>query len=183
MVLRFFRTEHDYIVLALRVVLAIVIFPQGAQKLLGWYGGFGVEGTLQFFASIGVPAFLATLVIASDFFGSIALALGLGARLAALGTLAVMLGAMLLVHGEHGFFINWYGAQQGEGIQFHLLASAASVVLLVKGAGSLSLDRLVARRLAPSGASGIAALADARGAQAACVGLPDGPSRASMAAG
>ena len=156
MILRFFRTERDVMLLALRLMLAIVIFPHGAQKLLGWYGGFGLDGTLQFFASIGVPALLALAVIASDFFGSIALALGLGTRLAAVGTLAVMLGAMVLVHGEYGFFINWYGAQQGEGIQFHLLASAASSLLVAKGAGAWSLDRIVARRLAPSGAGGLA---------------------------
>jgi len=155
-VLRFFQTERDVMLLTLRVMLAIVIFPHGAQKLLGWYGGFGLEGTMQFFASIGVPALLAVAVIASDFFGSIALALGLWARLAAVGTLAVMLGAMVLVHGEYGFFINWYGAQQGEGIQFQLLASAASALLIAKGAGAWSLDGIVARRLAPSGAGSLA---------------------------
>jgi putative oxidoreductase len=141
---RFVQTDSDYVVFALRLVLAVVIFPQGAQKLLGWYGGFGFDGTMQFFASIGVPAVLALLVIASDFFGSIALALGLGGRLMALGTFAVMLGAMVLVHGEFGFFINWFGAQQGEGIQFHLLASAASLVVIVKGSGAWSFDRLIA---------------------------------------
>ena len=143
---RFLQTEQSYALLTLRVVLAIVIFPQGAQKLLGWYGGFGFDGTMQFFASIGVPAVLALLVIASDFFGALALALGLGGRLAALGTALVMLGAMLLVHGEYGFFINWYGTQQGEGIQFHLLAAAAAIVLVVKGSGAWSLDRLLVRQ-------------------------------------
>jgi putative oxidoreductase len=144
MIRRFFQTENSYALMALRVGLAIVIFPQGAQKLLGWYGGFGFDGTMQFFSSIGVPAFLALLVIASDFFGALALAAGLGGRLAALGTAIVMIGAIVLVHGEYGFFINWYGAQQGEGIQFHLLAIAASLVLMVKGSGAWSLDRLIA---------------------------------------
>jgi len=116
MLRRFFQSGSDYSLLLLRLLLAVVIFPQGAQKLLGWYGGFGLDGTLQFFAGIGVPAVIALLVIASDFFGSVALALGLGGRLAAFGTLAVMLGAMLLVHGEYGFFINWYGLQQGGGL-------------------------------------------------------------------
>jgi putative oxidoreductase len=141
---RLLQTEQSYALLALRVVLAIVIFPQGAQKLLGWYGGFGFDGTMQFFASIGVPAVLALLVIASDFFGALALAVGLGGRLAALGTALVMLSAMLLVHGQYGFFINWYGTQPGEGIQFHLLAAAAAVVLMAKGSGAWSVDRLVA---------------------------------------
>jgi putative oxidoreductase len=144
MIRRFLQTEKSYALMALRVGLAIVIFPQGAQKLLGWYGGFGFDGTMQFFSSIGVPAFLALLVIASDFFGALALAAGLGGRLAALGTAMVMIGAIVLVHGEYGFFINWYGAQQGEGIQFHLLAIAASLVVMVKGSGAWSLDRLIA---------------------------------------
>ena len=146
MLRRLLQTEQSYAILALRLVLAIVIFLQGAQKLLGWYGGSGLDGTLQFFASIGVPAALALLVIASDFFGSLVLALGLGGRLAAFGTAAVMLGAMVLVHGQYGFFINWYGAQQGEGIQFHLLATAAAVVLMAKGSGAWSVDRLLPHR-------------------------------------
>jgi len=141
---RLLQTEQSYALLALRVVLAVVIFPQGAQKLLGWYGGSGFDGTMPFFGSIGVPAVLALLVIASDFFGALALAAGLGGRLAALGTALVMFGAMLLVHGQYGFFINWYGTQPGEGIQFHLLALAASIVLMVKGSGAWSLDRLLA---------------------------------------
>ena len=146
---RFIQTENSYALLALRLGLAVVIFPQGAQKLLGWYGGFGFDGTMQYFASIGVPAVLALLVIASDFFGALALTVGIGGRLAALGTAAVMLGAMLLVHGQYGFFINWYGTQPGEGIQFHLLALAASIVLMVKGSGAWSLDRLLAADPAP----------------------------------
>ena len=146
MLRRFLRTEQSYALLALRLTLAIVIFPQGAQKLLGWYGGFGLDGTMQFFASIGVPAVLGLLVITSDFFGALALAAGLGGRLAAFGTASVMLGAMLLVHGQYGFFINWYGAQPGEGIQFHLLALAAAIVLMVKGSGAWSVDRLLVRQ-------------------------------------
>ena len=164
MLRRLLQTEQSYAILALRVVLAIVIFPQGAQKLLGWYGGFGLDGTLQFFASVGVPAALALLVIASDFFGSLALALGLVGRLVAFGTAAVMLGAMALVHGQFGFFINWYGAQQGEGIQFHLLAAAAAVVLMAKGSGAWSIDRLLARR---SGGAATSALPGPRALRAA----------------
>ena len=167
MLRRFFQSESDYSVLLLRLLLAVVVFPQGAQKLLGWYGGFGLDGTLQFFAGIGVPAAIALLVIASDFFGSVALALGLGGRLAAFGTLAVMLGAMLLVHGEYGFFINWYGLQQGEGVQFHLLAAAASVVIMLKGSGAWSLDRAIAVRLGPADLTAPASSAAAPVARAA----------------
>jgi putative oxidoreductase len=91
---RFFQNENSYALIALRVGLAIVIFPsEGAQKLLGWYGGSGFDGTMQFFSSIGVLAVLALLVIASDFLGALALAAGLVGRLAALGTAMVMIGA------------------------------------------------------------------------------------------
>src|SRR5687768_6378369 len=83
---RIVQTEQSYTLAVLRVALAIVIFPHGAQKLLGWFGGPGVDGTMQLFATLGVPAAIAVLVIVSDFFGSLALAIGLLGRVAAFGT-------------------------------------------------------------------------------------------------
>ena len=142
---RLLHTERDYTALLLRLALGALVFPHGAQKLLGWYGGFGFEGTMAFFASIGVPALFGLLVIASDFFGSLLLVLGLLGRVAAFGTFSVMLGAMLLVHWQFGFWINWDGSQPGEGIQFHLLAAVA-IAVMVKGSGAWSLDRLLAGR-------------------------------------
>jgi putative oxidoreductase len=144
---RFVQTEPSYALLVLHVALAIVIFPQGAQKLLGWFGGAGFDGTLQLFAALGVPAGIAVLVIVSDFFGSLALAIGLVGRFAVFGTTMVMLGAMVLVHGQNGFFLNWNGDQAGEGIQFHLLVVVVAVVLMVKGSGAWSIDRLLLRVL------------------------------------
>ena len=131
--------------LALRVALVIVIFSHGAQKPLGWYGGAGFDGTMQFFATLRVPAGIALLVIVSDVFGSLALAAGFLGRFAAFGTTMVMFGAMVLVHGQYGFFLNWNGDQAGEGVQFHLLVLAVAVVLMVKGSGALSVDRLLVR--------------------------------------
>jgi putative oxidoreductase len=145
MIRRFFRTEQSYALLALRLTLAVVIFPQGAQKLLGWYGGPGFDGTMQMFAALGVPAGMALLVIASDFFGALGLAVGLCGRLAAFGTASVMLGAMALVHAENGFFMNWTGDQAGEGVQFHILALGVALVVMARGSGAWSLDRLLAR--------------------------------------
>jgi putative oxidoreductase len=87
------------------------------------------------------------LVIVSDFFGSLALAIGLVGRVAAFGTTMVMLSATVLVHGQNGFFLNWNGDQAGEGIQFHLLVLAVSVVRMVKGSGAWSIDRLLLRGL------------------------------------
>lgn len=138
---RLLQTEPSNALLVLRVALAIVIFPHGAQKLLGWYGGPGVDGTLQLFAALGVPAGIAVLVILSDYFGSLALAIGLVGRFAAFGTTMVMLGAMTLVHAPYGFFLNWNGDQAGEGIQFHLLVLAVSLVVMARGSGAWSLDR------------------------------------------
>jgi putative oxidoreductase len=142
---RFVQTEESYVLAVLRVALAIVIFPHGAQKLLGWFGGAGVDGTMQLFAALGVPATIAVLVIVSDFFGSLALLIGLLGRFAAFGTTMVMLGAVALVHAPYGFFLNWNGDQAGEGIQFHVLVLAVSAVLMVKGSGAWSLDRLLLR--------------------------------------
>jgi putative oxidoreductase len=139
------QTDRSYVLLVLRLALTIVIFPHGAQKLLGWFGGPGVDGTMQLFAALGVPAGIAVLVIVSDFFGSLALAIGLVGRIAAFGTTMVMLGAMVMVHGQNGFFLNWNGDQAGEGIQFHLLLLAVAAVLVVKGSGAWSIDRLLLR--------------------------------------
>jgi putative oxidoreductase len=145
MIGRLLQTEPSYALVVRRVALAIVILPQGAQKLLGWFGGPGVDGTMQLFAALGVPAGIAVLVIVSDFFGSLALAIGLVGRLAAFGTTMVMLGAMVLVHGQHGFFLDWNGDQAGEGIRFHLLVLAVAVVLMAKGSGAWSIDRWLLR--------------------------------------
>lgn len=147
MVKRLIDTNRDWVSVLLRVTLALVIFPHGAQKLLGWFGGAGLDPTLDFFAeALGIPPALTILVIALEFFGPIALALGLGSRLAALGIAAVMIGAVLTVHLPHGFFMNWAGAQAGEGFEYHLLALAIAGVVVLKGSGGLSLDRRLAAR-------------------------------------
>jgi len=130
----------------LRVALGAVMFPHGAQKLLGWFGGYGFHGTMGFLTgTAGLPAPLALLVIISEFFGSIALVLGLFSRAAAVGVISVMIGAVLTVHLPNGFFMNWTGQQAGEGFEYHLLAIAMAVAILLQGSGRLSLDRIVAR--------------------------------------
>ncbi len=147
MVRRLIDTEKDWVSVLLRVTLALVIFPHGAQKLLGWFGGVGFGLTLDYFEqAMGIPPGLTTLVIALEFFGPIALVLGLGSRLAALGIAAVMIGAVVTVHLPNGFFMNWAGAQAGEGFEYHLLALAIAGVVVLKGSGGLSLDRTLAAR-------------------------------------
>lgn len=131
-----------------RIALAAVVFPHGLQKTFGWFGGFGLEGTLGWFQSaLGVPAPIAALVIAADFLAPLALVLGLFTRLSALGVTLTMLGAIAMVHAPNGFFMNWFGTAAGEGYEFHLLALALSIPLVVRGGGFRSLDTWLARRL------------------------------------
>ena len=139
-----FKTDgSDVTATLLRVTLGIVFFPHGAQKLLGWFGGAGVSGTMAYFSSdaVGVPSFVTLFVIIVEFFGSLALIVGFLGRLAAAGIAMVMLGAVFTVNSAHGFFMNWSGAQAGEGIEFHLLALGMIIVVLIRGSGALSLDQ------------------------------------------
>ena len=143
-----FATRADLAAPLLRVGLAVVMFPHGAQKALGWFGGYGFEGTMGFLTQqIGLPAPLAALTIMIEFIGPLLLLAGLAVRPVAAGLIAIMLGAIATVHAPNGFFMNWYGAQAGEGFEYHLLVIAMGLALLVRGAGSASVDR----RLAPAG--------------------------------
>ncbi len=148
MIKRFIQTEDDIAALVLRIFVGVVMFPHGAQKLLGWFGGYGFSGTMGFFtAKMGIPAVFVFLVIMSEFFGSLALIAGAVTRLAAFGMGCVMLVATLMVHLPHGFFMNWAGSQQGEGFEFHLLAMAIAIALIIKGGGRWSVDSLLASKM------------------------------------
>lgn len=147
MLQKFFKTDSDLGSLILRVVAGVVMFPHGAQKLLGWFGGYGFTGTMGYFVGTGIPAPIAFLVIIGEFFGAIGLILGLFTRLSAFGIGLVMIGATFLVHLPHGFFINWAGNQQGEGYEYHLLLIGISIVLFIKGGGKASVDSLIEEKL------------------------------------
>ena len=137
-------TNGGVVPLILRLTLAIVMFPHGAQKALGWFGGHGLRGTLGYFGSQGVPLPLALLAVAAEFLGSLGVLVGLLTRVAALGIAVVMLVA-ITVHKQHGFFMNWLDTQEGEGVEYHLLALGVAVALIVNGAGAWSVDALIAR--------------------------------------
>lgn len=145
---RLMRTDGGAAGLILRLTLAIVIFPHGAQKALGWFGGGGFSGTIDFFSGqLGIPAAIAVLVIAAEFLGSIGLLFGFLTRICALGIAAVMLGAVFMVHLPNGFFMNWYGVEGvGQGYEFHLLAIGIALALLVTGGGAASVDKAIAGR-------------------------------------
>lgn len=144
---RLFSTDDAWSSLILRVMLGIVMFPHGAQKLLGWYGGFGFSGTMGFFTGMHIPAFLAFLVIIGESFGSLGLIIGFLSRVAAFGIACIMVGAILLVHWPNGFFMNWFGRQAGEGFEYHLVVLAISIAIMIAGSGRLSVDREIAMRL------------------------------------
>jgi len=153
-------TDRSFVLMAQRLVLAAVIFPHGAQKLFGWFGGYGFEGTMGFLTGpAGLPAPLALIVILAESLGALALAFGLLSRVTALGIASVMAGAALTSHLSHGFFMNWSGQQGGEGFEFHLLALALAIPLVIKGGGAYALDRWIASRVARGAASAQPALA------------------------
>ncbi len=142
------HTHADWASLVLRLVLALVIFPHGAQKVLGWFGGYGYTGTMQYFTTqAGLSAPVAFTVLMAEFVGPLALVAGFGTRLAALLIAAVMIGAIFKVHRGVGFFMNWTGSRQAgqEGYEYHLLALAICAALLVTGGGAFSVDGLLAR--------------------------------------
>jgi putative oxidoreductase len=145
---RLLSTDRSHTLLVQRVALGLIMFPHGAQKLLGWFGGYGYAGTMGFFTeTMHLPAPLAFLAILAESLGAIGLALGAGTRVAALGIVSVMLGAIFTTHIHVGFFMNWFGGQPGEGFEYHLLALALAVPLIVRGAGALSVDGFLAERL------------------------------------
>jgi len=136
-----FTTRHDWTGLFLRVALGGVMWPHGAQKLLGWFGGFGFSGTMKFFTdTMHLPWLVGLLVIVIEFFGSLGLLLGWASRLwaAALAMLAV--GIVATSHLQNGFFMNWFGTQKGEGYEYFLLMLGLAVALIVNGSGRYSMD-------------------------------------------
>lgn len=137
------RTTPDPMLTLLRLTLAVVILPHGAQKLFGWFGGYGFEGTMAYFASLGIPALFGFLAILAETAGGLALFVGLLGRLTAFAIGVNFVVASLLVHAQFGFFVNWYGTQAGEGIEMFLLGIAMALVLVVRGSGAWSVDRLL----------------------------------------
>ncbi|MBF8301969.1 MAG: putative rane protein [Candidatus Dadabacteria bacterium] len=139
-----FKTYPSWAPIFARLTLGIIFFAHGSQKLLGWFGGSGWSGTIQFFEQSGVPAFLAILLIITEFFGGIAIILGFFTRLAALGLTIAMLVAIFKVHLQNGFFLNWFNVpNMGHGIEYNLALIGLSLSLLVWGAGNLSVDQMV----------------------------------------
>jgi putative oxidoreductase len=140
------KTNCSFSPFLARLTLGIVMFPHGAQKMLGMFGGYGFSGTMNFFTQqMHISAPLAFLAIMAEFAGSIGLIVGCLSRVAALGIATNMVVAIATVHFPNGFFMNWYGAQKGEGFEYHILAIGLALIVMIQGAGMASIDRLISR--------------------------------------
>jgi len=141
-----FGTQNDTTGLIMRLTLGCVMLPHGLQKVFGLFGGAGLQATMQALTTkLGLPAPVAVLVILAESAGALGLICGFCTRLCAFGIGLVMGGAIFLVHGRHGFFMNWFGKQSGEGFEYHLLAIGLALALFIHGGGKWSLDQRIAR--------------------------------------
>jgi len=148
MLKKLFQTNDETATLILRVLLGVVFFPHGMQKLLGWFGGYGFDGTMGFFTgTLGIPAVFAILAILAEGLGSIGLITGFLTRISAFGIGVTMAVAVFMLHLKNGFFMNWSGKQAGEGFEYHLLVIAITIALMIKGGGKWSVDGIVAEKL------------------------------------
>jgi putative oxidoreductase len=147
MLRKLLATSDDWTLTLLRLVLGVVFFFHGAQKALGWFGGYGFSGTMGFFTGmLHIPAPFAFLAICAEFLGGIGLIVGALGRIAAFGIATNMLVAIVMVHSHFGLFMNWSGQQKGEGFEYHLLAIAIALVLMARGSGCFSVDRALAAK-------------------------------------
>jgi len=148
MLSKLLRTDKDVAGLVLRVLLGVVMFPHGAQKLFGWFHGNGFVGTMNWFHQVrGIPFTFAFLAIVAESFGSLGLIAGLLTRVAAFGVACVMVVAALTLHLQNGFFMNWAQRQAGEGFEYHILVLAITIALMIKGGGLWSADGVIAEKL------------------------------------
>ena len=141
---KIYSTENSWGPLIVRIFLAMVVFPHGAQKLFGMFGGYGFSGTMDYFTgTVGLPWIIGFLVIILESFGALCLLAGFGTRIIAALYTILAIGIIFTSHLQNGFFMNWFGNQAGEGYEFFLLWIGMSLALLVMGGGKFSFDRFV----------------------------------------
>lgn len=138
------KTKEGLVPLVLRVTLVIVVFPHGAQKLFGWFGGYGFSGTMGFLTeTMGLPWIIGFLVIMLETIGAVALIAGFATRIISGFYIALALGIIFSSHIQNGFFMNWFGNQAGEGYEYFILWIGIATVLVITGGGRLSLDKMM----------------------------------------
>lgn len=139
-----FKTEDTYAPLLLRLAAGAVMLVHGSQKVLGLFGGFGFTGTMNFFTeTMHLPWLIGFLVIVIEFFGSIALIIGLATKPVSVAITIVALGIVITSRIQYGFFMNWYGTQKGEGVEYFIIYIAITASLVISGGGKFSVDRLI----------------------------------------
>jgi putative oxidoreductase len=142
-----FSTGNGWTGFVLRLTAAIIMFPHGAQKLLGWFNGFGFAGVMNYFTeTVHLPWIIGFLVIIIEFFAPIALLLGFATRISAVLLSFVVLGVIFTVTGQNGFFMNWHGTNAGEGYEFFLLFLGLLISLIITGGGKYSADGVLAKK-------------------------------------
>ena len=142
---KIFRTNNDWTGLVTRLTIGLILFPHGAQKMLGIFGGYGFRGTMGFFTgTMHLPWLIGFLVIIIEFFGSLSLIAGFASRLWSVLVIIEMFGAVITTHLNNGFFMNWAGTQKGEGYEFHLLIIGLALATLIDGSGKFSADEKIA---------------------------------------
>jgi putative oxidoreductase len=141
---RIFTTNNDWTGLVTRLTIGLILFPHGAQKVLGWFGGFGFTGTMGFFTStMHLPWIIAFLVIVIEFAGAISLIVGFASRLWSIAMIILFIGIIFTSHIDYGFFMNWFGNQKGEGYEYALLIIGISIATLINGSGKFSVDQKI----------------------------------------
>jgi putative oxidoreductase len=131
------RSVVDWALLVARVFVGVVFMAHGAQKLFGAFGGPGLSAFVQMMGPLGY------LVAIGEFFGGLGLVVGFLSRFSAASIILIMLGAIAMVHGKVGFFMNWTGQQAGEGFEYHLLAIGILLPILIAGPGRLAIGRFL----------------------------------------
>jgi putative oxidoreductase len=148
MLMQILATDPSWVPTLARIILGIIFFAHGSQKVFGWFGGPGLKQTLRTLTQfVGLPSIVALLAVGAELVGGAALVLGFFGRISALGIAVNMLAAILMVHGRFGLFMNWFGDRKGHGIEYHLLAIALAIVIIAKGSGAFSLDLLLSTRM------------------------------------
>lgn len=146
---RIIQTSEDHTLTVLRLVLGLVVSAHAAQKVFGWFGGAGFQGTVDIFSGVyGIPRPLAVVAIVIEVASCVGIVTGFLSRLSALGIIVIMIGAIATVVGPNGFFMNWFGQMNAglEGYEYHLLAIAMAAAVAVRGGGALSVDRILSAK-------------------------------------
>lgn len=140
------HTQNHFSGLLLRLTLGLVILPHGLQLLLGWFGGYGFTGSMQYLTGdAGLPWIVAFLVIMLQSAGALLILAGAGVRLIAFAYVFMFIGMIVTAHADYGFFMNWAGNQKGEGYEYHLLVIGLALLLVLNGSGRFSLDYMITK--------------------------------------